>query len=61
MNDLVETLTRGRAERLAALRADLLPRIRLLNPDWSDEAVATVAARMAEYRLADEETGRAYP
>lgn len=36
--------------------ADLVPKVRMLQPHLSDIEVMRAAARMAEYRLADERT-----
>lgn len=36
--------------------ADLVPKVRMLQPHLSDVDVLRAAARMAEYRLADERT-----
>ena len=41
----------------AALISDLLPKVRRLNPHWSDDEVLEMAESMAELRLLDEELG----
>lgn len=61
MHDLMESRALTRAERIAALRADLMPRIRRLSPELSDDEADAAAIRMAEYRLADEEAGGVEP
>jgi hypothetical protein len=45
-----------RAEEFDALMAELIPKVRMLQPHLSDVEVLRAAARMAEYRLADERT-----
>ena len=49
---------RVREQRLDALFDELLPRVRRLNPHWSDDEVIEMAESMAELRLLDEEMGR---
>ena len=51
-----DRLDQPRRERYDALMRELVPKIRLLSPDLSDLEVLRAAARMAEYRLDDEET-----
>jgi hypothetical protein len=45
-----------RADEFDALMLDLVPKVRMLQPHLSDVEVLRAAARMAEYRLADERT-----
>lgn len=45
-----------RADEFDALMADLVPKVRMLQPHLTDVEVLRAAARMAEYRLADERT-----
>jgi hypothetical protein len=45
-----------RAEQFDALVRELLPKVRLLSPQLSEVEALRAAARMAEYRLNDEET-----
>lgn len=45
-----------RADEFDALMAELVPKVRLLQPHLSDIEVLRAAARMAEYRLEDERT-----
>jgi len=45
-----------RADEFDALMVDLVPKVRMLQPHLSDVEVLRAAARMAEYRLADERT-----
>ena len=47
-----------RQRRLRALIAELIPKVRRLNPHWSDEEVIEMAESMAELRLLDEEMDR---
>ena len=49
---------RVREQRIDALVDELLPRVRRLNPHWSDDEVIEMAESMAEMRLLDEELGR---
>lgn len=49
---------RVREQRIDALVDELLPRVRRLNPHWSDDEVIEMAESMAELRLLDEEMGR---
>ena len=55
MTDRSETLATERAQRFEEMVKDLAPRVRLLNPELTDEAVMEAAVRMAAYRLHDEE------
>lgn len=48
---------RVRAARFKALVSELLPKVRRLNPRWSDDEVLDSAESMAELRLLDEEIG----
>jgi hypothetical protein len=48
---------RVRARRRRALIDELLPKVRRLNPHWSDHQVLEMAESMAEVRLLDEELG----
>lgn len=48
---------RVRQRRFRQYADDLLPKVRRLNPQWSDEEVLEVAESMAELRLLDEEMG----
>jgi hypothetical protein len=50
-----DPLAQPRLERFDALVRELIPKIRMLSPDLSDIEVLRAAARMAEYRLDDEE------
>ena len=45
-----------RADEFDSLMADLVPKVRALQPHLSDVEVLRAAARMAEYRLDDERT-----
>jgi hypothetical protein len=46
-----------RARRHRQLVDDLIPKLRRLNPLWSDEEIVDTAESMAELRLLDEEIG----
>jgi hypothetical protein len=46
-----------RAARVKALVDELLPKLRRLNPQWSDDEILDSAESMAELRLLDEEIG----
>lgn len=46
-----------REQRYKLLVSDLLPKVRRLNPGWSDDEVLEMAESMAEMRLLDEEIG----
>lgn len=48
---------RVRERRLRALVDEMIPRVRRLNPNWSDDEVIEMAESMAELRLLDEEIG----
>lgn len=50
-----DPIARVRARRLRALVDELLPKLRRLNPQWSDEEILDTAESMAELRLLDEE------
>jgi hypothetical protein len=45
---------RVRERRYRALVDALLPKLRRLNPEWSDEEILDAAESMAELRLLDE-------
>lgn len=47
-----------RDQRRLALIDEFIPRIRRLNPLWSDDEVIEMAESMAELRLLDEELDR---
>jgi hypothetical protein len=55
MNDRPDTLATERARRFEEIVRDLVPRVRLLSPTLTDEAVMEAAVRMAAYRLQDED------
>jgi hypothetical protein len=46
-----------RERRLREYLEELLPKVRRLNPHWSDNEVVEMAESMAELRLLDEESG----
>lgn len=52
-----DPLARVRARRRRALIDELIPKLRRLNPLWSDEEIIESAESMAELRLLDEEIG----
>lgn len=49
-------LAQPRAEQFDALVRELLPKVRLLSPHLSEVEALRAAARMAEYRLSDEDS-----
>jgi hypothetical protein len=55
MPDTPDPLAQPRLERFDELVRELVPKIRQLSPGLSDIEVLRAAARMAEYRLDDEE------
>lgn len=57
MHDDSDPTARVREARFTALVSELLPKVRRLNPLWSDEEVLDSAESMAELRLLDEEIG----
>lgn len=52
-----DPMARVRERRRRALVDELLPKLRRLNPQWSDEEILDTAESMAELRLLDEEIG----
>lgn len=58
MHEAFDPLTGVRAERFRALVAELMPKIRRVSPDLTDEQLRAAAELMAQYRLADEELGK---
>jgi len=48
---------RVRERRRRALIDEMIPRVRRLNPHWSDDEVIEMAESMAEMRLIDQENG----
>jgi hypothetical protein len=58
MSDDYDPLTEVRADRFCALVAELMPKIRRVSPDLTDDQLRAAAELMARYRLADEELGR---
>jgi hypothetical protein len=52
-----DPMARVRERRYRALLDELLPKVRRLNPHWSDDEVVEMAESMAELRLLDEEIG----
>jgi hypothetical protein len=58
MNEAFDPLTDVRAERYRALVAELMPKIRRVTPNLTDEQLRAAAELMAQYRLADEELGK---
>jgi hypothetical protein len=53
-----DPLTAVRADRVRALVAELMPKIRRVSPEMTDEQVLAAAELMARYRLADEALGK---
>lgn len=57
MDETHHVLTDVRIARFNALVAELIPKIRRLGPDLSEEALLETAQRLAEHRLASEGLG----
>jgi hypothetical protein len=55
MTDVSDPLADARAERIKEMVGNLLPRIRPLSSDLSEDELLEAAAYMAVYRVADEE------
>ena len=55
MDHDADPTARVREARFKALVSELLPKVRRLNPLWSDDEVLDSAESMAELRLLDEE------
>jgi hypothetical protein len=53
-----DPLTDVRAERFRALVAELMPKIKRVSPELTDQQVVAAAELMARYRLADEDLGK---
>jgi hypothetical protein len=58
MYNAFDPLTDIRAERYRALVEELMPKIKRVTPDLTDEQLRAAAELMAQYRLADEELGK---
>lgn len=58
MADVPDPLAEARAERIKEMVGNLLPRIRPLSGNLSEEELLEAAAYMAVYRVADEEAAR---
>jgi hypothetical protein len=52
-----DPMAKMRERRFRALVDELLPKVRRLNPHWTDDEVLELAESMAQLRLLDEETG----
>jgi hypothetical protein len=52
-----DPMARVRERRFSALVDELLPKLRRLNPQWSDDEFLDAAESMAELRLLDEQLG----
>ena len=59
MDDTREVLSEVRIARFNALVAELIPKIRRLGPELSEQALIETAERLANHRLASEGLGRA--
>jgi hypothetical protein len=57
MEPLDDPRARVRAQRIRALIDELIPKLRRLNPQWTDDEIIETAESMAELRLLDEEIG----
>jgi hypothetical protein len=58
MTEDYDPLTDVRAERFRALVAELMPKIKRVSPELTDQQVVAAAELMARYRLADEALGK---
>jgi hypothetical protein len=58
MSDDFDPLTEVRADRFRELVAELLPKIRRVSPELTDEQALAAAELMARYRIADEALGK---
>jgi hypothetical protein len=58
MVELLDSLAEARAERIKEMVGNLLPRIRPLSGDLSEDELLEAAAHMAVYRVVDEEAAR---
>ena len=58
MSDDYDPLTEVRADRFRELVAELMPKIRRVSPELTDEQARAAAELMARYRLADEALGK---
>lgn len=61
MSEDYDPLTEVGADRFRELVAELLPKIRRVSPELTDEQALAAAELMARYRLADEAEGRNAP
>ena len=52
-----DPMARVRESRRRSLVSELLPKLRRLNPLWTDDEILETAESMAELRLLDEEIG----
>lgn len=58
MHEAFDPLTSVGEERLRAMVAELIPKIRRVSPWLTADEVVAAAERMAQYRLADEDLGK---
>jgi hypothetical protein len=58
MHEAFDPLVQVRNERFRALVEELMPKIRRVTPDLTEEQLLAAAELMAEYRLADDELGK---
>ena len=58
MHGAFDPLTDARADRFRSLVEELMPKIRRVSPNLTEEQLRAAAELMAEYRLADEELGK---
>jgi hypothetical protein len=58
MDDTRDVLSEVRTARFNALVAELVPKIRRLGPELSEQALVETAERLANHRLASEGLGR---
>ena len=57
MTTTLEALAAARVERFAMLLREMMPNIRRLAPNISEEELIEIASKLAEHRLADDDRG----
>ena len=58
MHEASDSLADARTERYRALVKELMPKIRRVTPELTEQQLRAAAELMAQYRLADEELGQ---
>jgi hypothetical protein len=54
MTTTLEALAAARVDRFATLLREMMPKVRRLAPNVSEEELIEIAAKLAEHRLADD-------